>query len=248
MQNFEIFHEQYWKPLEKLGFTHSFWNINTKTIIFTWIVLGIIFIFSILARFAIKRKYSILGFIFLSFVRSFNNLITNTIGFFSFNHFSFITSLFIFIFVCNIVSLIPWIDEPTSDASTTLALGISSFLYVQISSIIEKGFKEYIKEYFSPFFLLFPLNVIGELAKIISISFRLFGNIFGGSIISKIWISAISGSLLTEILGIITGLNLIIVLFFIMFEGFIQAFVFSMLTLTYLSVGIAHEEHNGETH
>jgi F-type H+-transporting ATPase subunit a len=246
MQKFEIFDEHYWKPLENFGLTHSFWNINIKTVILTWVVLGFILILSLLARLAIEDKESISGFLVLSYVRSFNNLITNSLGKFSFTHFSFITSLFTFIFICNIISLIPWLDEPTTDVSTTLALGISAFLYVQISAIIAKGFKEYIKEYFSPFFLLFPLNVIGELAKIISISFRLFGNIFGGSIISRLWMSSISGSLITEILGIITGINLLIVLFFIMFEGFIQAFVFSMLTLTYLSVAISqdHEENN----
>lgn len=241
MQKLQIFHEGHWRPLKKLGLTHSFWNINSETVIYTWIVLGLILIICLLARFAIKKKYSIAGFLTLSFVKVFNNLITNTLGKFYFNHFSFITSLFSFILICNIISLIPWIDEPTTDASTTLALGLCSFLYVQISAIIAKGFKEYIKEYFAPFFLLFPLNVIGELAKIISISFRLFGNIFGGSIISKLWTTAVSGSIIKELLAILTGVNLVIVLFFILFEGFIQAFVFSMLTLTYLSVAITHE-------
>jgi len=247
MQKFEIFHEEQWHPLKHLGLTNSFWSINSKTIIYTWIVLGFILIFCLTARFAIKRKYSIPGFLALSFVRTFNNLITNTLSRFYLNHFLFITSLFTFIFVCNIISLIPWIDEPTADPGTTLALGITSFFYVQISAIRAKGIIEYIKEYFSPFFLLFPLNVIGELAKVISISFRLFGNIFGGSIISRLWTSAISGSIIKEMLGIVTGINLLIVFFFVMFEGFIQAFVFSMLTLTYLSVAITDEEH-GENH
>lgn len=242
MQNFDIFHKNFWRPLEKLGLTHSFWNVTSDIIIFTWVVLATIFIFALIGRYYINQPESIPGFLVLSFIRSFNNLVTQTIGFFSFNHFAFLTSLFIFILACNIISLIPWIEEPTTEVSTTLALGLVSFLYVQIAGIKAKGIKEYIKEFFSPFFLLFPLNIIGELAKIISISFRLFGNIFGGSIISKLWLSSISGSLLTEIAGILTGVNLIIVFFFVLFEGFIQAFVFSMLTLTYLSIAVSHED------
>jgi len=74
----------------------------------------------------------------------------------------------------------------------------------------------------------FPLNVIGELSKIVSISFRLFGNIIGGSII------IIVVSQLTYNLVVPIGLDL----FFVFFVGVIQAFVFTMLTLTYISVGI----------
>ena len=89
---------------------------------------------------------------------------------------------------------------------------------------------------------MFPLHVIGKLATIVSISFRLFGNIFGGAIIAHIYLSSIEGSLLWELLGILTGTNLIITIFFGLFEGFLQAFVFSMLSLTYLSIAINHDE------
>ncbi len=243
MQNFDVFDEHYWQPLKILGLTSSFWNINSKIIIFTWITLLAIFIICLISRFLIlKKPDSVASFLVISYVKSFYDLINQTLGRFSFQHFTFVTSIFTFILFCNIISLIPWIEEPTADANTTLALGIIAFMYVQISSIIQNGFYEYVKEYFSPFFLLFPMNVIGELAKVVSMSFRLFGNIFGGSIISRLWTTAIAGSIIKELLGIFTGINLIIVLFFILFEGFIQAFVFSMLTLTYLSIAVRHEE------
>lgn len=242
MQTFDVFEEHFWQPLKKFGFTSSFWNINSQTIIFTWIILILLFLISLLARQMLKDPDSVSAFIVISYVKSFYNLVNQTLGFFSYNHFAFITSLFTFILFCNIISIIPWLEEPTTDVNTTLALGLISFLYVQITSIKVNGFVGYVKEFFLPFFLLFPLNVIGELAKIVSISFRLFGNIFGGSIIARLWLSAISGSIITELLGIFFGVNLIITAFFVLFEGFIQAFVFSMLTLTYLSVAIQHEE------
>jgi F-type H+-transporting ATPase subunit a len=88
---------------------------------------------------------------------------------------------------------------------------------------------------------MFPLNVIGKLSSIISSSFRLFGNIFGGSIITKLYFTAIQTSLLTQLFGIFSGFNILIVLFFTLFEGLLQAFVFAMLTLTFLSLGASDE-------
>ena len=90
---------------------------------------------------------------------------------------------------------------------------------------------------------MLPLNLVGKLASIVSISFRLFGNIFGGSIISQIYFGSIKGSLLLETIGILSGVNIAITLFFTLFEGFLQAFVFAMLTLTYLSIGLQSDDH-----
>jgi F-type H+-transporting ATPase subunit a len=73
-------------------------------------------------------------------------------------------------------------------------------------------------------------------------SFRLFGNIFGGATISNIYFGAIKGSFVLETLGLFSGINIIITLFFGLFEGFLQAFVFTMLSLTYLSIAMAHAE------
>lgn len=98
------------------------------------------------------------------------------------------------------------------------------------------------KEFFHPFFVMFPLNLISHFSKIISISFRLFGNIFGGSIITQIYTSAISVSFFAELFGLFSGINFLVLSFFILFEGLIQAFVFTMLTLTYLAIAVQSEE------
>lgn len=243
MQELDFFKEHIWKPFEYFGFTNTLLYLDSQVIIDTWIVLFVLLVFSLLSSYYVKRK-NIISFIILSSVKSFKELFAQNIEVFNRSYFYFIFSLFIFILSCNLIAIIPYVEEPTANVNTTLALGIISFLYVQFASIQVHGVKEYIKEYFSPFFLLFPLNVIGELAKVISLSFRLFGNIFGGSIISRLWSTAASTSFITEIIAIASGINLIIVIFFILFEGFIQAFVFTMLTLTYLSVAIQHEEED----
>jgi F-type H+-transporting ATPase subunit a len=182
-------------------------------------------------------------FVTLEFIRFFVDMCNQSIGKFSFAHFSFITALFIFIACANILSTIPWLEEPTQDLNTTLALGLIAFLYTQIAAIHTHGIKAYLGDYFSPFFIMFPLNVVGKLASVISISFRLFGNIFGSSIITRIYFSAIEGSLIAETAGLLTGFNIGIALFFSLFEGFLQAFVFAMLSLTYLSIALQGEGH-----
>ena len=88
---------------------------------------------------------------------------------------------------------------------------------------------------------MLPLNIVGKIATVVSLSFRLFGNIFGGFIIATIYLKLIEGSILAETIGMFSGVALVITLFFGLFEGFLQAFVFSMLTLTYLSIALQGE-------
>lgn len=179
----------------------------------------------------------------MELVDNFRVLTIQSLGRFMYGHFMFITALFIFILTCNIISIIPWLEhEPTSDINTTLSLGIISFFYTQINGIREHGFFGYLKEYIEPAFVMAPIHVIGKLASIVSISCRLFGNIFGGSIIMKLYFGSISQSVIMQIVGLAIGLNFLIIFFFGLFEGFLQAFVFTMLSLTYLSLAVAHEE------
>lgn len=221
-----------------LGLQHPLLEVNKTTIINTWILLGIFLILLLPVKHLLKSPNGIGRFIALSVADFFTNLCNQSLGFFSFKHIAFITTLFCFILGCNILSTIPWLEEPTTDPNTTFALGIFSFLYIQAIEIANNGFIGYIKHYFTPFFLMAPLHIVSKLSSVLSISFRLFGNIFGGSIITSIWFNAIHGSFILETIGLVTGFNLILILFFNLFEGFLQAFVFTMLSLTYLAMAI----------
>lgn len=242
MKGFELLETHYWQPLSYFGLTHPFFKINADTVISTWAVLLVFVVICMPIRSLLRNKSSISRFLIINFCENFITLTTQALGRFQTNHFYFVTTFFCFILLCNMASLIPWLDEPTANLSTTLALGTISFLYIQIYAIKREGFFAYLRSYLSPFFLMFPLNVIGKLASIVSISFRLFGNIFGGAIIAKIYISAINGRVVWEIFGLMSGLNITIALFFGLFEGFLQAYVFSMLIITYLSIAIHGEE------
>ncbi len=147
-------------------------------------------------------------------------------------HFTpYIVTLFIFIWTCNMIGLIPipGFMEPTRNLNVPLGLGIMAVALVHFMAIKTKGIGKYLKGYAEPLAPLAPLNLVGELSKAVSISFRLFGNILGGSIIILVVSSLVKFIILP------VGLSL----FFGMFVGTIQAFVFTMLALTYIGVEIA---------
>ncbi len=159
-----------------------------------------------------------------------------------------IVSLFMFLLLANFMGFFPsaYFEEPTADINCTLALGLMGAVIATYCAIRAKGLMGYVEELLGPMWsqedatggakiagkasalFFFPLNVIGEMAKVVSISFRLFGNIIGGSII----IVVVSTLVFNTFLPI--GLDL----FFIFFVGTVQAFVFTMLTLTYIAVAI----------
>ncbi|MCF6284031.1 MAG: F0F1 ATP synthase subunit A [Candidatus Hydrogenedentes bacterium] len=163
--------------------------------------------------------------------------------------FPLIGTLFLYLLLSNFVGFIPthYFEEPTADINCTLGLGIMGMAIATWCSIKTKGFGGYFEELLGPMWdqpdatgaakfagkasalFFFPLNVIGELAKVVSISFRLFGNIVGGSIII-----IVVSNLVYNFSILAAGLDL----FFIFFVGTVQAFVFTMLTLTYIAVAI----------
>lgn len=214
------------KCVEVLGVKLVF---NTETILMTWIVMGALVLFGILAT----RKIDFLPNPFQVFgellVSSFYGLTEDALNEeMAKKYFPLICSLFMFLLLSNWLGVIPKLSEPTKDLNTPLGLGIMGFLIAHHSGIKTKGFKAYAKEYFEPIFFMAPLNVIGELAKVVSISFRLFGNIMGGAIIILVVSHLIYSVALPPVL----------ICFFSLFIGTIQAFVFTMLTLVYISVQV----------
>lgn len=248
MEGLDLLHVELWHPFAYVGLHHPFFAVNADTIINTWILLGILLIAVLPVRWILRRQNSVLRFMILTGIQSFIVLVRQALGTFSFRHFCFVIALFIFIATANCMMLVPFLDEPTTDLNTTLALGIITFVYIQAYAIRAHGLVEYLKEYFTPFFVMFPLHVVGKLASIVSMSFRLFGNIFGGATIAHIAFAAFKGTLFLELVGLLSGINMVILLFFGLFEGLLQAFVFTMLALTYLSIALQHDEFEAKEH
>lgn len=221
--------------MEELGKVHQLiipflghnMKFNLDAIMYTWIVMVLILTFGVLStrkRGIIPRPFQILGELLITMLYDLTeDALGKELGK---KYAPMICALFIFLVLCNWIGIIPHLEEPTKDLNTPLSLGVMGFCIAHYVGIKTKGFKAYIKEYLEPFFIMAPLNVIGEVAKIISISFRLFGNIMGGAIIILVVSYLTYSVLLPPLLNAFFGL----------FVGAIQAFVFTMLTVVYISV------------
>ena len=204
-------------------------TLNLNVIVMTWIVMTLLIIFGLSAarkKEIVPRPLQVLGEIF---VDQFYKLTEDALDREKARKYGpLVCALFMFLLLSNWLGIIPHLEEPTKDLNTPLSLGLMGFVIAHHAGIKSKGFKNYAKEYFQPIFFMMPLNLIGELAKIISISFRLFGNIMGGSIIILV-VSYLSYSIILP--PFLNG-------FFGLFVGTIQAFVFTMLTVVYISVQV----------
>ncbi len=161
----------------------------------------------------------------------FVELVGDSLGKDRLNFLPYIATIFLFILLCNILGVVPGLSEPTRNLNVPLGMGIIANVVVHFMMIRVKGAWGYLKGYAEPMFFLTPLNVLGEASKLVSISFRLFGNILGGSIICVVI------SNLTKFIAFPMFLSG----FFGIFIGIIQAFVFTMLSLSYLSAGIVED-------
>lgn len=179
----ELFDYKVIKPFEIFGLTGNFWNVHIDTLIYTWGGMLALFTLCITARIFIKKDLSLFGVAVEKAVSALMDMVVESFKYFDFNYFAFIATVFLFTFFSCVIGIIPFMDEATKDLNTTLAIGSISFFYVQYQKIRVAGIKGFIKELCEPIFLLMPVNVVGELAKIASMSFRLFGNILGGGII-----------------------------------------------------------------
>lgn len=162
----------------------------------------------------------------------------------------FVGSFFIFILFLNYLGVIPGLQPPTADLNTTLALGITAVLGVQIIAIKENGIGGYLKHLAGnpPWLgvLMFPLEVVAQLSRAGSLAVRLFGNIFGEKAV------VIELTKLGLIVLIADAIPIIPVqvpmLFFGLFAGFLQAFVFTILTSIYIVLFIEHGDEAHEAH
>ena len=162
----------------------------------------------------------------------------------------FVGSFFIFILFLNYLGVIPGLQPPTADLNTTLALGITAVLGVQIIAIKENGIIGYLKHLIGdpPLMgiLMFPLEVIAQLSRAGSLAVRLFGNIFGEK---SVVIELTKLGLIVLIADAIPIIPVQVpMLFFGLFAGFLQAFVFTILTSIYIVLFIEHDEEAHEAH
>ena len=184
------------QPLAAWGFTHRFFALHIDTLQYTWTAMAILFMAVFYVRRYCSQGDSLIYSAVEYTVEFFANLCSETIGYFRYNYFSFITSIFFFTFSACLIGLLPYFDEATKDANTTFALSISSFVFVAAQCIKRDGLLLYLEHYLGPKempmgarILLAPLETIGQVSRIISMAFRLFGNVLGGAVVYHMLVS-----------------------------------------------------------
>ena len=175
-------------------------------------------------------------------------LVRNNMGERFMQYVPLITALFGLSVASSLSSLLGfW--APTADVNTELAWALVVFVLITYHKIGAHGMKGYLKSYLDPIFVMAPFNVLGEVFTPVSMAFRHFGNIVSGYVISALIYAALIaanhalfgvlpgavGSLLSEIPILGVGIPAVFSLYFDWFGSFIQAFIFCMLTMIFIS-------------
>lgn len=200
----------------------------TETIFNTWLIMSFLIVFAIIVRVKL-RSFKVIPAGFQNLIEAgiemFDNFATNTLG----GKLSYIAPWFFMVFVFLLSSSlfsVFGLRAPTADWATTFALAFASF-----ALMLFMGFKHrkgaYLKSFFEPHFIFFPLNLIGELAKPVSLSFRLFGNMLSGTIILTLYYG------LTPIF-VQFGIPSLLHIFFDVVFGALQTYIFVIISLMYV--------------
>lgn len=158
-------------------------------------------------------------------------------------YFKFISALFIMIFLSNVIGLIPGFLPPTEYINTTLALGALSFIYYNIKGCKELGTMNYLAHFAGPLWymavLIFPIEILSNFIRPLSLALRLRGNMMGDHKVLETFLHL-------EILGVNVGaMGAAIPFYFLgLLVCFIQAYVFTMLSMVYISLATAHHDHD----
>jgi F-type H+-transporting ATPase subunit a len=146
---------------------------------------------------------------------------------------AFLTCIALFVLLNNLLGLIPGIETPTSKPWVPLGLALLSFLYYNYNGIREQGPIGYLKQFAGPIWwmswLLFPIEVVSHFARIMSLTIRLYANMFASDLLTLVWFSLVP----ILVPAVFLGLHF--------FVSIIQAFVFMLLSMIYLSLAVSHE-------
>ncbi len=206
-------------------------TFNMDTLIMTWVTMAIVIVLAVAATRRIElRPRGWQNFLEMAVVALMEQVEAN-MGPKGKAMAPLIITLFLFLAVGNELGLIPGFSSPTNDINTTLGLALMIVLIVHVLGVKNKGFVRYIKHFFEPYIPFVIINIIEEVAKPITLSFRLFGNILAGEILLLVL-----GMLVPYVVPTLW-------LAFSVFVGIVQAFIFTMLSISYLSNSLQDDHH-----
>ncbi len=220
------------KLFEAVGlghFAHSYPHVT-----YTWLIMLLLIVVSLLAVRSIKMIPEGGQNFFEVVVSGIENFQVEVMGEHGRSLFPLIATLGLFIFLSNVLGLIPGFYSPTASINTTLACALIVFVTTHIIGVKYHGFK-YIKHFLGPIWwmapLMLPIEIIGHLSRVLSLTLRLFGNIMGEDLVLAILL-LLAGKFLAPLP----------MMFLAVFTSFVQAFIFALLTMMYIA-GSMEEGH-----
>lgn len=210
--------------------------VNLKTLSMTWVVMIIVGLFMVAATRSMRLdrpgKMQLMVEEIFQFLRGlvYENMDYKKGA----GLMCLIFTLFIFLLFSNLWGLVPTMMSPTADINTTLGMALTVFLLVQVLGFRYKGLG-FLSHFVQPSFLFLPITIIEELSKPITLALRLYGNIYAGEVLIAVLL-ALFGLVATMLGGFTAS---VIWLSFSIFVGFVQAFIFTMLTIAYVGNAIA---------
>lgn len=219
----------------------------TITVVTTWFLILFMFILFRLGTSKLEVIPGKLQLILESLYAFIDGVVEQMMGSWKKKYLSYIGPLFLFIFTANIISFfpIPWFSvvdghvtfapafkSPTADLNTTVGLALlTTFMFLK-ASIKTNGVLGYFKGFLAPIPVMLPLNIVGEFAKPVNISVRLFGNAFAGGVIMGLLY-----------MGAPAAIPAALHLYFDLFAGLVQSFVFIMLSMVYIQGSLGDSEY-----
>lgn len=205
----------------------------TETIVNTWIIMLAVIVFSIVVRVKIKKFKTLPGAFqnaVEAIVETFDSFVSSIAGDKLYHLGNWFFMMISFIMLSSVVSLIG-LRSPTADWSMTFACAFATFLLSQIMGLKYRR-TGYLKSFFEPYFFFFPLNLIGELSRPISLSFRLFGNVLTGTIILALLYSVAPIYLRFVLPAALHA-------YFDLITGAIQTYIFCVLSMSFIRAASA---------
>ncbi|HKL49073.1 MAG TPA: F0F1 ATP synthase subunit A [Desulfuromonadales bacterium] len=219
---------------EKLHLTGLFHNHEgMRVVLYTWVVMLILIPLAFLASRSLKLVPTGVQNFMESVVTGIEGLIEDTMGAKGKTYFPLIATLALFILVSNLIALVPGFYPPTANLNTNAALALTVFAMTHIIGVKEHG-AAYLKHFMGPIWwlapLIFVIEIIGHLARPLSLSLRLFGNMYGHEIVLMIFLALVP--MLLPVPMMVMGVLI----------AFIQTFVFTLLAMIYIA-GALEEAH-----
>jgi F-type H+-transporting ATPase subunit a len=201
----------------------------TETIVNTWVVMTVLIILALIIRRKLgsyKETPTGLQNVVEAVIEAFDRFVRTSAG----EKLAFLGNwffaVFLFILFSNLSGLVPLFRPPTADWTVTFSLALVTFCLIQVMGAKYRG-KAYFKSFLEPIFIFLPLNIIGELARPISLSFRLFGNMLAGMILMTIFYSLTPWFVQIAIPAALHA-------YFDLVAALLQTYIFTVLSLSFI--------------